>query len=72
MKFSDITLSDEDMAEIERKIEEYNTNVYRGTMEPRTKRLLRQKLVREMKEGIWADRDYSPADEGEAPKGAQW
>jgi hypothetical protein len=72
MKFSDIKLSEADLAEIEAKILEHSENVYGGEMSSHSKATLRQKLIREMKEGIWSDRDYTEADEGEPPKGVVW
>jgi hypothetical protein len=73
MRFTDIVLDESELAQIETEIETYNQKVYGGTMEASSKRLLRQKLMQEYKEGVWANRDYVYGqDEGEPPKGAQW
>jgi hypothetical protein len=67
MKFTDIKLTEEDMEEINAKI------AARTDLSAHNKGVLRQMLVREMKEGIWSNRDYVYGqDEGEAPKGAEW
>lgn len=71
-KFSDIVLDEEDRAYIEARIEKYDKEVYGGTMEAHSKSVLRRQLEREVKEGIWAGRDYLDADAGEPPKGASW
>lgn len=70
MKFSDIVLDEQDLEEIERRIDHEESVVYQGDMPARNKSILRQMLIKEMKEGIWANRDYVYGqDEGEPNKG---
>ncbi len=69
MKFTDIVLDETDMAQIEAMVEEKSLLL---DLDAHSRGIERQRLISEAKEGIWADRDYSPADEGEAPKGSNW
>jgi hypothetical protein len=72
-KFSDVALTEEDLLEIEVKIREVERTKYAGEMPTHNKQVLRKMLVKEMKEAIWADRDYVYGqDEGEPPKEAKW
>lgn len=72
MRFTDIRLDESELALIEQRIREYDEKVYGGTMGAHQKSTLRAKLTREYKEGVWDNRDYLEADEGEPPKGAIW
>lgn len=71
-KFNNIVLTNEELEEIEDKIDLYNQNVCGGTMDARNKRIMREVLRKEMKEGIWFSRDYIESEVGEPPKGAIW
>ena len=57
---------------IDQKIAEHDAQVYGGEMPARNKALLRKELEKD--ERIWEKQnaDYSPADAGEPPKGAEW
>lgn len=75
MRFKDIVLDDDDSKFLNKKMEEYirGYNAENGNgpdwSERRTKRHM---LIQEIREGIWSNRDWTPADAGEAPKGAEW
>jgi hypothetical protein len=75
MRFSDIVLTDDELDGIATELEAAN-QVYEAAhgfpMSKGERTLTRQRLIRDFKEGVWANRDYTPADEGEAPKGAEW
>lgn len=73
VKLSDIKLTEEELAEIEVKIEEYNQHVYKGNMPAHNKQTMRRALIAAEKFALWEAQDYVYGqDEGEAPKGAQW
>lgn len=66
-KFTDIVLDDKDMEKIEGDIGAYNKKI---PLDPHSKSTLRQKLIREYKEGLWESRDYIyGVDEGLDYKG---
>lgn len=75
MKFSDIVLTEAELDEVQVAIEAADALYQEAHGFPMSKgerTLTRQRLIRDFKEGVWANRDYSPADEGEAPKGSEW
>jgi hypothetical protein len=75
MRFSDIVLTDDELDAIQVELEALNQK-YEEThgfpMSKGERTLTRQRLIREFKDGVWANRDWSPADVGEPPKGAEW
>lgn len=60
------------MTWIEREVARVEDSVYGGSMPVANKSVLRKMLQKDEK--IWEKQlaDYSEADAGEAPKGAQW
>jgi hypothetical protein len=72
-RFGDIVLSEGELLEIEVKVAEVERTTYTGEMPAHNKAELRRVLTRQMKEGIWSNRDYVYGqDEGEPPRGANW
>jgi hypothetical protein len=76
MKFSDIVLTDDELDSIQVELEALNQTyeaAHGFAMSKGEKTLTRQRLIRDFKEGVWANRDYVYGqDEGEPPKGAEW
>jgi hypothetical protein len=61
MRFSDVVLTDAELDEIAVQLEDAN-KMYEAAhgfpMSKGERTLTRQKLIRDFKEGIWANRDY--------------
>jgi hypothetical protein len=72
MKFSDIILSDAELDDVQAALEAAD-KAYEAThgfpMGKGERTLTRARLIREFKEGVWANRDYTPADEGMEMRG---
>lgn len=75
MRFSDIVLTDAELDEVQVALEaaskEYEA-AHGFPMGKGERTITRQRLIRDFKEGIWANRDYSYGwDEGVGERGAQ-
>lgn len=66
MQFNEIQLTDEQREEIDTIV------AARNDLDAHNKQTLRLVLTREMKQGLWAQRDYLEADNGEPPRNAVW
>lgn len=65
--FNDIVLDEQDYKQIEEKVALVAREVYQNQMPASNKSVLRQQLIKEAKENIWAARDFKDGfDSGES------